>query len=380
MASRLLEKIQQMENSRGVTLNEWNRMAAEVHAEAEAKVRKDNWFSDGIYFIFSFLVGLYSYGMIFLLLLEDLGCRKIDFLPQDLLRMLHMMNNDEIEGNNTAWQHCFLFLAVLILLPIAFHIITKIIAKCLPAALADICQNAKASTGDLDMSREVLQRNDDFLAALFIKSAFEDFSDLSVFGKRMVVLNSLLPFIFTSLYCICIWNLQGPIEYYFNLVLWAVVIFLLTWIVMSVFFFFRDILGAFGYKRISTRIKRLSDSYYDHLTSKEAWQEKRKIEKKAESRRREEKKWEEERKERSLQRVASWSVTAASLDSHSSFDADSYVSKNCPSYRYGIAATRDIEKINNDSSLTSSQKEAAKSELRRKSDMYADYPKHYDGL
>lgn len=60
------------------------------------------------------------------------------------------------------------------------------------------------------------------------------------------------------------------------------------------------------------------------------------------------------------------------------FDADDYVSKNCPSYRYGIAATRDIERINDDSSLTSSQKEAAKRALRRKSDMYADYPKHYD--
>lgn len=52
------------------------------------------------------------------------------------------------------------------------------------------------------------------------------------------------------------------------------------------------------------------------------------------------------------------------------FDANDYVKKNCSNYLYGLQSESDISKIENDSTLTSAQKEAAKRELKRLSDFY----------
>lgn len=52
------------------------------------------------------------------------------------------------------------------------------------------------------------------------------------------------------------------------------------------------------------------------------------------------------------------------------FDASSYVSKHCHSYIYGVTSDSDISSIKADSSLTSSQKEAAIKELEHKSALY----------
>lgn len=345
MASRLLEKIQQMENSRGVTLNEWNRMAAEVHAEAEAKVRKDKRFSlisNCIYFISFFLIHLvYS----FMILVEEvrisadgLGSQKMNFLPSALLKIAYKLWGDNADG-----VFLLSLLSSLLLFPIAFHIILTIIARCLPAPSADTYQNAKVSTGNLNTVQKVL----DYDGTNFI------------FG--MGVVNTFLSIIYICFSFVCIWNLQLDIIIYMILIFGIVaILFALLFLVIGVFSYFKSKICTFGYKRILTRIKRLSDSYYDHLTS----EEQRKIDKKREEH--EEYKRAERRKEEAERAKAMlWA-----LNNKSSFDADTYVSEHCESYKYGIAAEVDVKRIENDSSLTSSQKEAAKSELRRKADMY----------
>lgn len=52
-----------------------------------------------------------------------------------------------------------------------------------------------------------------------------------------------------------------------------------------------------------------------------------------------------------------------------SFDAESYVRNACGDYIFGVVSARDIARIDDDSSLTFVEKEAAKSELRHQADM-----------
>ena len=61
---------------------------------------------------------------------------------------------------------------------------------------------------------------------------------------------------------------------------------------------------------------------------------------------------------------------SGSYSTSSSFNASEYVSNHCKSYIHGVVSDADISRIQQDTSLTPSQKEAAVEELKHKSALY----------
>lgn len=56
--------------------------------------------------------------------------------------------------------------------------------------------------------------------------------------------------------------------------------------------------------------------------------------------------------------------------SSGSFDAGSYVRSHCSDHIYGVTSSADINRIKNDSNLTSQQRQQALTEYQRQSDLY----------
>lgn len=66
----------------------------------------------------------------------------------------------------------------------------------------------------------------------------------------------------------------------------------------------------------------------------------------------------------------SYSSSGYSSSFSTGFNASEYVHKNCTGYTYGVVSSAEMSKIDSDSSLTSSEKAAAKAEYEHMSGMY----------